>query len=90
MNIFQNPESKQSLRSRHLASAVPYLVHKAGEEGVRHIVVEKRPLVHQDALNVLAEGRIFTQQLHTRFRHYRLEKRREYEYKQRLMYCSLY
>lgn len=43
-----------------------YLVQEAGEEGVGHVVVEKRPLVHQDALDVLAEGRILTQQLHTR------------------------
>lgn len=51
-----------------------YLVQEAGEEGVGHVVVEKRPLVHQDALDVLAEGRILTQQLHTRLSQNRLKR----------------
>lgn len=54
-----------------------YLVQEAGEEGVSHVVVEERPLVHQDALDVLAEGRILTQQLHTRFSQNRLKEGRK-------------
>lgn len=42
-------------------------MQEAGEEGVHHAVVEERPLVHQDALDVLAEGRVLAQQLHARF-----------------------
>lgn len=42
-------------------------MQEAVEEGVGHVVVEERPLVHQDALDVLAEGRILAQQLHARF-----------------------
>lgn len=56
---------------------VLYLVQEAGEEGVRHVVVEKRPLVHQDALDVLAEGRILAQQLHARFSQNGLKQRRQ-------------
>ncbi len=50
-----------------------HLVQEAGEEGVSYVVVEKRPLVHQDALDVLTEGRILTQQLYTRFSQNRLK-----------------
>lgn len=53
-------------------------MQEAGEEGVRHVVVEEHPLVHQDALDVLAERRVLAQQLHTRFSQNRLkEQRRE-------------
>lgn len=54
-----------------------YLVQEAGEEGVGHVVVEKRPLVHQDALDVLTERWILTQQLHTRFSQNRLRGKKE-------------
>lgn len=37
-----------------------HLVQEAGEEGVGRRVVEERPLVHQDDLNVLAEHWILT------------------------------
>lgn len=43
-----------------------HLVQEAGEEGVGHVAVEEAALVHQDALDVLAEGRVLAQQLHTR------------------------
>lgn len=49
-------------------------MQEAGEEGVGRVVVEKRPLVHQDTLDVFAEGRILTQQLHTRFSQNRLKQ----------------
>lgn len=55
----------------------PYLVQETGEEGVGHVVVEKCPLVHQDTFDVLAEGRILTQQLHTRFSQNRLKEQRQ-------------
>lgn len=51
-----------------------YLVQEAGEEGVGHVVVEKRSLIHQNAFDVLTEGRIFTQQLHTRLSQNRLKR----------------
>lgn len=46
---------------------ISHLVQEAGEEGVGGVVVEERPLVHQDHLDVLAEHRVLTQQLHAGF-----------------------
>lgn len=40
-------------------------MQEAGEEGVGHVVVEEGPLIHQDALDVLAERRVLAQKLHT-------------------------
>lgn len=54
-------------------------MQEAGEEGVGHGVVEERPLVHQDALYVLTERWILTQQLHTRFSQNRLREKRKEE-----------
>lgn len=65
-----------SSSSVHELNSELYLVQEAGEEGVRHVVVEERPLVHQDALDVLAEGRVFTQQLHARFSQNGLKEQR--------------
>ena len=59
---------------RACVRACVYLVQEACEEGVGHVVVEECALVHQDALDVLAEGRILTQQLHTRLRQHRLKE----------------
>lgn len=55
-----------------------YLVQEAGEEGVGHVVVEERPLVHQDTLDVLAERRILAQQLHTRLSQDGLKEERQH------------
>lgn len=51
-----------------------YLVQKAGEERVGHIVVKKCPFIHQDTFDVLSQGWIFTQQLHTRLSQNRLKR----------------
>lgn len=55
-----------------------YLVQEAGEEGVGHVVVEEQPLVHQDTFDVLAEGWILTEQLHTRFSQSRLKEQQKH------------
>ena len=47
-------------------------MEEAAEEGVGCVVVQEGPLVHQDALDVLAEGRVLTQQLHARLGQRRL------------------
>lgn len=56
-------------------------MQEAGEERVRHVVVEERPLVHQDALDVLAEGRVLAQQLHTGFSQNGLKSRNKRQHK---------
>lgn len=46
---------------------ISHLVQETGEEGVRCVVIEECPLLHQDDLDVLTEHRVFTQQLHACF-----------------------
>lgn len=53
--------------------SVLYLVQETSEEGVGHVVVEEGPLVHQDALDVLAERGVLTQQLHASLGQRRLD-----------------
>lgn len=57
-----------------MPDAVLYLGQEASEEGVDHVSVEERPLVHQDTLEVLAECRVLTEQLHTGLSQNRLNK----------------
>lgn len=55
------------MKSQWSSPLVAHLVQEAGEEGVRRVVIEERPFLHQDDLDVLTEHRVFTQQLHAGF-----------------------